>query len=42
VEEINESLVEDSLQKGKIISFPFLKGYIDVLCIVGQSKYKDN
>jgi hypothetical protein len=35
VEEIKESLVEDSLQKGKIISFPFLKGYTDVLCIVG-------
>jgi hypothetical protein len=28
--------------RGKIISFPFLKGYTDVLCIVGQSKYKDN
>jgi hypothetical protein len=35
VEEIKESLVEDSLQKGKIISFPFLKEYTDVLCMVG-------
>jgi trimethylamine:corrinoid methyltransferase-like protein len=32
VEGINESLVEDSLQKGKIISLPFLHGYTDVLC----------
>jgi hypothetical protein len=35
VEWIKESLVEDSLQEGKIISFPFLNGYTDVLCIVG-------
>jgi hypothetical protein len=33
VEGIKESLVEDSLQKGKIIAFPFLNGYIDVLVI---------
>jgi hypothetical protein len=39
VEDIKESLVEDSLQKGKII-FPFLKGYTDVWW--GQSIYKDN
>jgi hypothetical protein len=32
---IKESLVEESLQKGKIISFPFLKGYTDVLCVMG-------
>ena len=35
VERIKESLVEDSLQKGRIISFQFLNGYTDVLCIVG-------
>jgi hypothetical protein len=35
VEGIKESLVEDSLQKGKIISFPFLNGYTDVRCMVG-------
>jgi hypothetical protein len=35
VEEIKESLVEDSLQKGKIISFPFIKGYTDALSMVG-------
>jgi hypothetical protein len=32
VEGINESLIEDNLQKGKIISFPFLNGYTEVLC----------
>jgi hypothetical protein len=45
VEGIKESLAEDSLQKGKIISFPFLNGYTDVLCMVGWgggSMYKDN
>jgi hypothetical protein len=42
VEGIKESLVEDSLQKGKTISFPFLNGYTDVLCVVGESMYKDN
>jgi hypothetical protein len=35
VEGIKESLVEDSLQKGKIISFQFRSGYTDVLCVVG-------
>jgi hypothetical protein len=30
VEGIKESLVEDSLQKGKIISFPFLNGYTEL------------
>jgi hypothetical protein len=35
VEGIKESLAEDSLQKGKIISFPFLNGYTDVRCMVG-------
>jgi hypothetical protein len=35
VEGIKESLVEDSLQKGIIISLPFLNGYTAVLCIVG-------
>jgi hypothetical protein len=33
-----ESLVEDSLQKGKIISFPFLNGYTDVRCMVGGNQ----
>jgi hypothetical protein len=42
VEGIKESLVEDSLQKGKTISFPFLNGYTDVHCVVGESMYKDN
>jgi hypothetical protein len=42
MEGIKESLVEDSLQKGKTISFPFLNGYTDVLCVVGESMYKDN
>jgi hypothetical protein len=42
VEGIKESLVEDGLQKGKIISFPFLNGYTDVLCIMGGKMYKDN
>jgi len=32
VEGIKESLVEESLQKGKMISFPFLNGYTEVLC----------
>jgi hypothetical protein len=31
---LKESLVEDSLQKGRI-SFPFLNGYTDVRCMVG-------
>jgi hypothetical protein len=35
VEGIKESLVEDSQQKGKIISFPFLNRYTDILCMVG-------
>ena len=30
-----KSLVEDSLQKGKIISLTFHNGYTDVLSIVG-------
>jgi hypothetical protein len=34
VEGIKESLVEDSLQKGKIKTFPFLNGYTDVRCMV--------
>ena len=38
VEGIKESLVEDSLQKGKIISFQFFNGYTDVLCIVGGNQ----
>ena len=35
MEGIKELLVEDNLQKGKIISFPFLNGYTEVLCMVG-------
>ena len=38
VEGIKESLVEDNLQKGKIISFPFLNGYTELLCMAGGIK----
>ena len=41
VERIKESLLEDSLQKGKI-AFSFLNVCTDVPCIQGESMYKDN
>ena len=42
MEGIKESLVEDSLKKGRIIELPFLDEYTDVLCLMEGSMYKDN